>query len=459
MSTTFSDANAKFALDFFCLLSRAHPYENLLFCPFNLITALGLLLYGSRGSTADEIEKILHFDELAESELPGHSEAEESSHPAGAHPSSTTELQSGSVKHTVHPGSKKHKEASPHPSPSDNKQSLEPPWCPPCEQVPDYVCEKPEGVHAVLNKVLKEINEPSMDYELSIANRMYADESLHFYQKFLYCALKLYLTEVDTVDIHNAPGDVRKLINLWVERRTFGKIKHLLHNDSFNCEADLMLVNTLYFKGQWEVKFDKELTKEEPFYYNGIKCTNVQMMHRKGQFNIGQMKGSEVQVLEIPYKNNKLSLFVLLPKDCLIESLQQLENDLTHEKLLNLSRILRPQEVDVAIPKLSIEKTIEANTYYLPHLTDPDKADMSGASSTQGAVLTHLFHDAFLEIDEEGGEEPEKPHSSKDRHLARRAPLQFVANRPFIYYVLHNNTRSLLALGQYTRPVERKDSD
>lgn len=113
----------------------------------------------------------------------------------------------------------------------------------------------------------------------------------------------------------------------------------------------------------------------------------------------------------------------------------------------------------MAIPKFSSEKTIEANTYYLPHLTDPDKADLSGATNTRGAVLTHLFHDTFLEIDEEGEEEPDESHSSKGRHLARRSPLQFVANRPFIYYVLHKDTQSLLAFGRFTKPVERKDSD
>uniref|UniRef100_A0ACB8FBZ6 Uncharacterized protein n=1 Tax=Sphaerodactylus townsendi TaxID=933632 RepID=A0ACB8FBZ6_9SAUR len=444
MSLTISETNAKFALDFFRLLSRAHQYENLLCSPINLITSLGLLLYGTKSDTAAEIEKILHLDELAESELLEYLEETQSSDPSGNKVS-----HSDSDKARVPSGSKERKEASPHSSPSDNKQT---PWCPPCEQVPDYVCDKPEGVHSVMNKILTELNQPSTDYELSIANRLFADESIFFFQKFLYCALKLYLIEVDRVDIHNAPKDIRKLINLWVEMRTYGKIKNLLHEDSFNNEAAMLLVNGLYFKGQWEVQFDKELTKEAPFYFNEVKSKNVQMMCRKGQYNIGKLKGSEVQILEIPYKNKTLSLFIMLPKDSKIESLQQLEDELTHVKLLNLASTLKPEEVRVVIPKLSIEKRIEANTYFLAHLTDPKKADMSGATSTEGAVLTHLFHDAFLEIDEEGGQEPEEPQPAKGRHLSRRQPVDFVANRPFIYYVMHNNTQSLLALGQFTIP-------
>lgn len=42
-------------------------------------------------------------------------------------------------------------------------------------------------------------------------------------QKFLYCALKLYMGEVGKVDFHNAPEEARKLINLWVEIQSHGK--------------------------------------------------------------------------------------------------------------------------------------------------------------------------------------------------------------------------------------------
>lgn len=42
-------------------------------------------------------------------------------------------------------------------------------------------------------------------------------------QKFLFYALKYYFTEVDGVDIRNAPEEVRRRINLWVEVQTHGK--------------------------------------------------------------------------------------------------------------------------------------------------------------------------------------------------------------------------------------------
>lgn len=46
-------------------------------------------------------------------------------------------------------------------------------------------------------------------------------------------------------------------------------------------------------------------------------------MYQNGQYNIGTVEECEVQVLEIPYRNKELSLFILLPQDCSVQSLQQ----------------------------------------------------------------------------------------------------------------------------------------
>uniref|UniRef100_A0A670IAN4 Serpin domain-containing protein n=1 Tax=Podarcis muralis TaxID=64176 RepID=A0A670IAN4_PODMU len=286
-------------------------------------------------------------------------------------------------------------------------------------------------VHTAFHRILAELNKPSTSYELSFANRLYGDQSIAFLQKFLYCALKLYLTEVDGADIHNAPEEVRRLINLWAEVQTHGKIQDLLPKDSFDCLAQLLHVNALYFKGQWDVKFDKELTRVDRFYLT---------------------EGCDVQMLEIPYRNNELSLFILLPRDCDPESLHQLEDGLSYDQLLNWSCILKPEEVEVVIPKFSLEKSVEVNAYLdLSPLTDPEKADLSGATITEGVALTQLVHDTFIEIDEEGGEEAEAPACPKDRR-PRQEPKAFLANHPFLYFVLHKCTQSLIAFGKFARP-------
>ncbi|XP_044280459.1 leukocyte elastase inhibitor-like [Varanus komodoensis] len=346
-------------------------------------------------------------------------------------------------------------EAAPHGSSTNSRKRLDPPCCP-HHEVPDYECETPEGVHTAFHKILVELYKPSAGHVLSIANRLYGDQDIAFLQKFLYCALKLYWTKVDRVKIHNAPEEVRQLINLWAEVHTQGKIKDLLPKGSIDCLTQLLQVNALYFKGQWEVKFNKEFTQEGPFFLNEKDCTAVQLMYRKGQYRTGKIEGCDVQVLEIPYRNHDLSLFILLPRNCKPESLRELEDELD-DLLLDWSCILKLKEVEVLIPKFSIEKCLDANAYLdMSALTDPQKANFSRATTTTGVALSQLVHHTVIEIDEEGGEEPEAPTCHHDTYPCQE-PKPFVANHPFVYYVLHKATQSLVALGKFIKPEERVD--
>ncbi|KAJ6654695.1 hypothetical protein lerEdw1_006656 [Lerista edwardsae] len=408
--TSFSEANAKFALDFYHVLSNKNPFENILFSPVNLTVALGLLLLGSESDTAAQLESALRSED-------------------------------------VRPGPR----AVPCECSTDSRPKPKP-ACPD-RKVPNYECDKPEGLHAAFHKILAELNKLGMDYDLDLANRLYADYNIVFIQKFLYCALKLYLTEVDGADIQHAPEEVLKLINLWVEVQTHGRIKDLLPKDSFDSHAHLLLVNALYFKGQWEMQFDKAFTQEGVFYLNDRDSTTVQFMYQNGQYNIGTVEECEVQVCEIPYRNKELSLFVLLPQDDSVQSLQQLEDELTAEKLLDWSHILKPQEVEVVIPKFRVEQSIDVNTYLdLSNVTDPKKADLSATTTTKDIALTQLVHDTVIEVDEEGGEKA--CNCSKKKHVWDT--LQLVADHPFIYYVLHKSTKSIVIFGRFSKPESRE---
>lgn len=131
----------------------------------------------------------------------------------------------------------------------------------------------------------------------------------------------------------------------------------------------------------------------------------------------------------------------------------QLEDELTAEKLFDWSYSLKLQEVEVILPKFSVQKSIEVNTYLdLSNVTDPKKADLSASTTTKDIALTHLVHDTFIEIDEEGG--GKACNCSKKKHAWNA--LQFVADHPFIYYVLHKRTKSIVIFGRFSKPDSRE---
>ncbi len=50
-----------------------------------------------------------------------------------------------------------------------------------------------------------------------------------------------------------------------------GKIKDLLPQGSINAKMKLVLVNAVYFKGNWEKKFPKDATKDGQFKLNRVR--------------------------------------------------------------------------------------------------------------------------------------------------------------------------------------------
>ena len=48
------------------------------------------------------------------------------------------------------------------------------------------------------------------------------------------------------------------------------RIKDLFPKDSLDSSTALVLVNAVYFKGQWNQKFKKENTVEEKFWLNKV---------------------------------------------------------------------------------------------------------------------------------------------------------------------------------------------
>uniref|UniRef100_A0A803TW12 Serpin domain-containing protein n=1 Tax=Anolis carolinensis TaxID=28377 RepID=A0A803TW12_ANOCA len=384
------EANLKFAIDTYHKLREEHPHDNLLFAPVNATSALGLLAMASGHEQAAKIEKVLHWDEVKECDTSRNRRYLEAVESIGL------------ISARVKVGMEK------------------------------FELSSPDNLH------------PLSDFFPSV-------------QKFISNALNLYRTDVEGINLKNAPEEVRGIINHWVEAQTQDKIKDLLLEDSFDCHAQLLQLNALYLKGQWKVKFNKDLTVEAPFYSHYAAkndCQTVQLMNRNGIYNTAtfDVGDTEVQVLEIPFKDNELSLYVMLPTDSGPEALKQLEDSLTHEHLLDWASHLKPELVDLFIPKFSLEKKFYLNQYLDLHdLSDPKKADFSQATTTEGVTLTQLVHDAFLEINEEGCEEVEDPRLCRDRRSHRKA-LEFMVDHPFLYFVHHKCTQSIILFGKFSKP-------
>jgi serpin B len=67
-------------------------------------------------------------------------------------------------------------------------------------------------------------------------------------------------------------------INQWVVEQTNNKIKKIITPESLGPLTKLVLVNAIYFKGDWDVKFDKSKTSKGDFHVSPTKTVKTDMM-------------------------------------------------------------------------------------------------------------------------------------------------------------------------------------
>ena len=139
-------------------------------------------------------------------------------------------------------------------------------------------------------------------------------------------------------------------------------------------------------------------------------------------------------------------------------SLRQLERELTYKKLIQWTQPdnMGTPEVNVALPKFKMEET-----YHLKEILvsmgmqdafDVSKSDFSGMSTSNDLVVSKVVHKAFVEVNEEGTEAAAATAVVMMLRCARPRTLMFIADHPFLFFIRHNPTQSILFNGRFCSP-------
>ncbi|KAF5944979.1 hypothetical protein HYC85_015207 [Camellia sinensis] len=105
-------------------------------------------------------------------------------------------------------------------------------------------------------------------------------------------------------------------VNSWVENETKGLIKDLVRPGSINGDTALLFANALYFKGKWDRKFDKKLTRNMKFHLLNGNTVRVPFMTSE-KFEHHHLYGSfdGYKILSIPYQSSQFYMYFFLPDD------------------------------------------------------------------------------------------------------------------------------------------------
>ncbi|KAM9228566.1 serpin B10-like [Leptosomus discolor] len=406
-------ANTSFALDFFKHKCQEDGDKNILFSPLNISSALATVYLGAKGNTADQMAKVLHFKKAE-----------------GTRNVSTT------IKMQVYSRTEEH---------VSNRYS--------CFQKTEI--GHLDNIHTGFKALNFEINQPTKNYLLKSVSQLYGEKSWPFSKEYLQLAKKYHDAEPQSADFVGAADEIRREINSEVEHQTEGKIQNLLPPGSVDSLTRLVLINALYFKGNWATKFKSEATRQRPFRINTHTTKPVPMMYLSDKFNWTYIESVQTDVLELPYINNDLSMFILLPSD--ITSLQKLERELTFENLSAWTslELMEKMKMEVYLPRFTLEEKYDLKptliTMGIQDAFSEGQADFTGMSENGDLFLSQVFHKCYLEVNEEGTEAV----AASSAALASRslgATIIFVADHPFLFFIRHNKTKSILFLGRFSSP-------
>ncbi len=312
--------------------------------------------------------------------------------------------------------------------------------------------------HAGFGLLFSSINAHGTGYNLSTADSVWVEKNFPINQGFTKNLSVYYFASSYSADfVNDASGEITD-INNWVSNKTDSKITGLIPPDGLDSRTVLVLVNAIYFKGKWLQEFNKNITHSEPFYISPYQTTNVSMMYSELN-NASYYGNSNYQALEMDYAGGNLSMLILLPNQT---SLSQAEADFSPTEINNISSKLVKQKVDVWLPRFNITQSEDMKDLLeslgIQDAFNPNVANFSGISSSEGLSISHVYHKAYIQVNESGTTAAAATGAVAIPAIAVIRPNipQFDANHPFIFFIIEKHTRTILFMGRLASPNSSK---
>ena len=320
------------------------------------------------------------------------------------------------------------------------------------EGSPDEVMRASGGLAAALQ-------DPSRPVVFRIANRLFGEKTAEFVPAYLDATRAAFGAGLEPVDFKRAAGKARLLINAWVEEKTEKRIKDLVPPNGVGRETRLVLVNAIYFLGDWMDPFRKESTVPRPFSVSAAAKKDVPTMHRADRLRFAARDG--LKALELPYKGGSMSMLLLLPDA--VDGLPALERSLTAERLEAIVGSLAPVRVSVALPRFELEPPGALplgdvlRALGMADAFSPSQADFTGIADPPDPrdrlFLSEVFHKAFVKVDEKGTEAAAATAVVMERAAALPEKLvEFKADHPFLFFIRDSASGMLLFMGRVADP-------
>lgn len=303
------------------------------------------------------------------------------------------------------------------------------------------------GAHKRLDEVLNR-GAAEGGPQVQVTNALHLTQ----YGKLIAASFRQLLAEQFGAQIFE--GSNLDTINAWVKQRTNGRVERIL--TKLDPNSVCVLLNAVYFKGEWNDPFNRRLTRSDPFHLANGEVVQVPTMRQQGDFQL--LRAQTYDAIRLPYRNSGIAMVVILPLGA--DGINAMDARLDAQAGAILSGLARAPRttVNLSLPSFKTEFGADLIPPFqalgMTLAFDRDRADFSGMTeSTEESKRLHISqaqHRAFIDVNEEG---TEAAASTAVEIAKRAAPAQVIKiDRPFLYLIADETSGAILFIGRVMDP-------
>lgn len=296
-------------------------------------------------------------------------------------------------------------------------------------------------------KLLVELPKADPKVKLALANAIFYQNSFPFESAFLNQMKTDFNAQVTGLPFTSAD---LATINKWASDNTNGKIKEVLKK--LSPDLVMLLMNALYFKGDWTSQFSKSATKDEPFNLEDGSKKTVKMMHQETEFSY--TANSEFQAVQLPYGNKQFVATVILPKEG--KTVSDIINSFSAAKWDELQKGLIMAKVITSLPKFKVENDVELNNTMksmgMLKAFSMTEADFLPMSKQKPLWVGFVKQNTFVDVNEEGTEAAAVTIIGIQTVSAGPQQVTFKCDRPFLFLISEKTSNTILFMGKIMDP-------
>ena len=293
-------------------------------------------------------------------------------------------------------------------------------------------------------------------FTLNIAGALWMDRDTYILSDFRHIAEGKYDAKVESLNFADEEKS-RSIVNEWISNQTGAKISSLLQMGDITPLTRILITSALFFEGSFQKPFDPKNTKASPFTTE-TGLTSVMMMDQRGFFPY--YESEKLQMLALPFKGSSISgsqiaCLIILPQKT--SSLSQVTEIVTSFSFREWMGALDTRNVHVKVPKFTANCRNELNDFLQTmgmQIAFTPKANFSGIDGMQDLFLSKVLHQSYFLLDEKGACAAAATAAAINLTAIApsvEAPLEFIADHPFLFALVDMTANTLLFLGSYTQ--------